>query len=91
MTEYRVVSTLDTEHVYNGEKYHYEVNSGLWWGGIVHKCQTFDKNKAEHFLMRAKQECPKFDKRTQENTGHYVIRYWQTNIRIQSREVTEWK
>ena len=90
MTEYRIVATLDTEHLYNGKKYHYEV-SNCWWGGGIHKLQTYDKDKAEEYLKLAKEKCPKHDKMTQERTDRNSIHYWHTNIRIQTREVTEWK
>ena len=89
MTEYRVVATLDVVHDYNGEKFHYDIAS-CHWGGKVHKMQTYDKDRAEYYLKRAKEECPKFDVKTQENTSRDYIRYLHSNIRIQTREVTEW-
>lgn len=90
MTEYRVVATVDTEHVYNGQKYHYDA-SGCWYHGRCHRLQTFDKERAKEYLKEAKVECAIHDRKTQESTDRYTIRYWQTNIRIQTREVTEWK
>ena len=90
MTEYRIVATLDTEHIRDGKRYHYDT-AVCWWGGTTHRLQTYDKDKAEAFLKQAKEECPKFDALTQARTGRNDIRYWHTNIRIQTREVTEWK
>lgn len=87
MTEYRVVCTLDTEHTYDRKKYHYDV-ANCWWRGRMHPFSTFKKRDAEEFLDAAKEECLKFDKETQANSS---IKYRQTNIRIQTREVTEWK
>ena len=89
MTEYRVVATLDVVHDYNGKKCHYDIAS-CHWGGTIHRLQTYDKDRAEDWLKIAKEECPKFDKKTQENTSRDSIRYWHSNIRIQTREVTEW-
>lgn len=90
MKEYRIVATLDTEHVYNGQKFHYDVAS-CWYHGRPHKMQTIHKDKAEEYLKQAKKECPKFDKETQERTGKDNIKYWQTNIRIQTRDISDWK
>ena len=93
MKEYRIVATLDTEHGYDGKKYHYEAIS-CRWGGTIHKIVTSDYGKAKRQLEIAKRECPKFDKKTEEafekNPRDY-IKYKHTNIRIESREVSEWQ
>lgn len=89
MTEYRIVATLDTEHVYNGKRYHYDAASP-WFNGFVHNKGYHDRKTAEEVLARTLVEAPKFDKKTQADTDRSAIRYWHSNIRIQSREVTEW-
>lgn len=89
MTEYRIVATLDTEHIYNGANYHYE-SSNCWYHGRSHKLQTFDRSRAEEYLKIALENCPKFDKETQTAADRNAMRFYQSNIRIQTREVTEW-
>lgn len=90
MTEYRVVCTIDTEHVYSGEHYHYEAAS-CHWDGRHHHRRTFDKAQAEKYLAEAKEKCPVYDEITQNRSGIHHIKYKQSNIRIETREVTEWK
>ena len=89
MTEYRIVTTLDTEHCDTGEKYHYEAATPHY-GGTIHKRVTTDREKAERYLAEALKECPIFDAVTQNRTVRGNIKYWQSNIRIQSREVSDW-
>jgi len=89
MTEYRIVATLDIEHVYNGKRYHYDAASPHF-NGFSHNKVYHDRKVAEEVLALTLKEVPKFDKKTQESTDRSAIRYWHSNIRIQSREVTEW-
>lgn len=85
MTEYRVVATRDEEDL-TGKKWHIEAGACIW-DGHAQRFTTTNKGEAERFLELAKIECAKYDAKTQTST----IRYTQTNIRIQTREVTEWK
>ena len=84
------MATRDTEWIYNGKREHYDC-APCTWGGTFHKLQTFDKNKAEEYLKLAKENCREYDKMSQARTDPNYIRYWQTDIRIQTREVTEWE
>lgn len=90
MTEYRIVCTRDTINVGDGKKAHLDVAS-CTWGGTFHRLQTFDENKAKELLKMAKEKCAEYDKISQTRTNWYDVHYWQTDIRIQTREVTDWK
>lgn len=90
--EYRIVATLDTLHGYNNARYHYEM-SACHFGGRAHKLITTDYNKAVANLERAKRECLKYDKETEirfHDDPHNHIQYVHSNIRIQSRTVSDW-
>lgn len=89
MTEYRIVATLDTQDCFTGKKRHRDVSSP-WYDGHLHNETYTDRAKAEELLAYTIEECAKFDAKTQARSGRYDIRYWHTNIRIQSREVTDW-
>lgn len=93
MKEYRIVCTRDTEHA-DGTKHHYD-NVAPW---VSHSqlphYRTFN-NKAD--AMKALSETVRrarvFDKETQERLASGdpdTIGYWQSNIRLQSRNVSKW-
>lgn len=84
MTEYRVVCTRDRWGI-SGKVHHYD-EVCCWYGTGLRTLQTFDKRKAMEYLKTAIEECPKFDALTQKGREQWR----QTNIRIQTREVTEW-
>ena len=90
MTEYKIVATLDTFHVYNGQRFHYDA-AAPWLGGRPFRKIYDNREDAEKMLAHMKEEIPKHDKETQERTGADSIRYWHSNIRIQKREVTPWE
>lgn len=85
MTEYRVVCTRDRFDVGSGKKHHLE-EVCCWWDGSPRTLETFDKKAAEKYLDMAIIKCPEFDAFSQTTNS----RFRQTNIRIQTREVTEW-
>lgn len=89
MTEYRIVTTLDTLHADTGERFHYEAATP-WYGGKPHYRVTRDRAIAEQDLAEAIENCRTFDAITQNRTNRGNIKYWQSNIRIQSREVSDW-
>ena len=89
MTEYRIVATIDTLHTDTGEKFHQEAAAPVY-GGRPHTRVTRDKARAEQYLEEAIKNCRAFDEMTQNRTLRGNIKYWQSNIRIQSREVSDW-
>ena len=90
MTEYRIVCDRDELHVYNGKEYHSKAVRP-WLGGVPVNNKFNTREEAEAFLRRATEECARQDARKQADTSRNVIKTWQTNIRIQTREVSEWE
>lgn len=90
MTEYRVVCTKDEHHNYNGKDFHYEVSTPVVYPSHRLNAVYRDKAKAEETLKRAIKECPEFDAR-HDNDDRNNIKVKQYNIRIQTREITEWE
>ena len=86
MTEYRIVCTRDRFDATSGKVHHHD-GVCCWWGYSPKQLETFDKKAADKYLEMARIECPNFDALTQTTNS----RFQQTNIRIQTREVTEWK
>ena len=92
MREYRIVATIDTEHG-DGRKYHHE-EATPWRDGHLfthHPYKT--KSDAQRVVKVLRQKCKEFDKRTHmefEKNPRDSIKYTQSNIRVQMREVTEW-
>ena len=92
MREYRIVATVDTEHG-DGRKYHYDPATP-WRAGshfIHHPYKT--KGEAMRVLRYLRKQCAEFDEKTRESfekNPRDCIKYKQTNIRVQKREVTEW-
>lgn len=93
ITEYRIVCTLDVEHR-DGKRFHYDLASAVW-GGTHHRLETRKKSVAEEWLKQAQREVPFFEaknhKRWEDPNDRNVIKYTQTNIRIATRKVSEWK
>lgn len=92
MTQYRVVCTLDTEHG-DGKKQHYDMTD-CWCYGKPHRRISENFEDALKVLEIFQQECPEFDRKTAERfqkNPRDSIKYTQSNIRIVSREVTDWK
>lgn len=93
MKEYRIVATVETEHG-DGRKYKME-NVHPWRDGRPFTHSPYKtKTDAKRVLVSLRKSCKEFDKMTHErfaqNPRDYIA-YTQTNIRIQSREVTDWK
>ena len=89
MTEYRVIATLDIEC--KEYKRHFEKHL-CWFDGRAQKMETFEKDKAIAFLLKAKEECPKFDAITAErfSKDKNAVKYTHSNIRIETRKVSSW-
>lgn len=92
MKEYRIVTTVETE-LGDGRKR--IVETAYPWtkaGPISQSYRT--KKDAKKALGHFRKVCKEYDTITYErfaiNPRDY-IKYTQTNIRIQSREVTDWK
>lgn len=90
MKEYRIVCTLDKEDAFDGTKRHYDAVP-CTWNGASHQLVTRDILSAAKFLIMARRECEYFDKETKKNISRNTIIYTQTNIRVQTRNVTEWE
>lgn len=96
MTEYRVVCTTDEHHNYNGKDFHYEIATPVIYPSddshsSYHLKRVYrDKSEAEKALAEAIKGCPIFDAK-HDNEKRDNIRVRQYNIRIQTREVSEWK
>lgn len=91
MTEYRIVATLDTYHVYNGKRFHYDAVAPITGSGRPFTKVYANREEAETMLAHMKEQIPKHDKESQERTGTDTIMCWHSNIRIQSRKVTPWE
>lgn len=93
MKEYKVVCTIDIEHK-DGRKRHLDMGSVIY-GGVPHCLETRDKEIAEKWLKEAHEMVAAYEKWNHEvwNEGKNpnCIKYTQTNIRIVTRTVTEWK
>ena len=92
MKEYRIVATAETEHG-DGIK-RIEENARPWTkaGPITQSYRT--EEDAKKALGHFRKSCKEFDTMTCERFAinpRDSIKYTQTNIRIQSREVTDWK
>lgn len=90
MKEYRIVCTLDTISLWNGAKTHLDAAS-CWFNGRAQSWKTHDGEYAKKVLDFFKRECAKFDAESRTNPTRDSIIYTQSNIRLQSREVTEWE
>ena len=93
MKEYRIVATIDTEHG-DGSRYHHDAASPWRNGSIFHHHPYKTKSDAKRVLTHLRRECKEFDKKTHmefELNPRDSIKYTQTNLRIQMREVTEWE
>ena len=88
MTEYRIVATIDTVDRF-GKKEHRE-NACPVHHRTFHKLVTKDKKTAEKWLSDTIEFCGEHDRKTQKSNDPWNIKYTQTNIRIQTREVTDW-
>lgn len=92
MREYRIVATIDTEHG-DGRKYHYETATPWRDGHLFNHHPYKTKSDAKRVLVSLRKSCKEFDERTARdfaNNPRDSIKYTQTNIRVQMREVTEW-
>ena len=90
MTEYRIVCDRDELHLYNERKYHKEAVRPFLKGTPTNN-EFRTQEDAEAFLEKAVKECAIFDAKTQADNSRNNIKTWQYNIRIQTREVSEWK
>ena len=92
MKEYRIVATIDTEHG-NGIKHHYEAATPWRDGTLFNHHPYKTKSDAKRVCSFLRKACKEFDKKTAENFKRdpvNCIKYTQSNIRVQMREVTEW-
>lgn len=93
MREYRIVCTVDTEHS-DGRKHHCE-NAAPWIAPsmLPHRAVYATKAEAAKALREIVKRAREFDKITQERAraGWRNIEYRQSDIRIQSRTVTNWE
>ncbi|MBR3244834.1 MAG: hypothetical protein IKF90_19450 [Parasporobacterium sp.] len=92
MKEYRIVATVEVE-LGDGRKRIVENAHPQTKGGpIIHSYRT--KKDAKKALDHLRKVCKEFDAMTYERFAinpRDNAKYTQTNIRIQSREVTDWK
>ena len=92
MREYRIVATIDTEHG-GGRKYHHETATPWMDGHPFNHHPYKTKSDAKRVLVFLRKSCKEFDERTAKTFAknpYDSIKYTQTNIRVQMREVTEW-
>lgn len=92
MTEYRIVCDVDRV-LDNGTVKHYKARTPFCSGGNL-LLTTTDKAVAEGNLAKVVTACAKYDEEYRK-MARYITPgacrdRMQTNIRIQSREVTEW-
>ena len=90
MKEYRIVCTLEKENFDDGIKCHYDTSVCVF-DGHGQSYKTHDLAAAKRALTTYKRRCAGFDASTRCNPTRDTIIYTQSNIRIQSREVTEWE
>lgn len=92
MKEYKIVATRELINPKTGEKKHMEnvmviLNS-------KYNCFTavyIDYEKAKKWLELAKKQAAEYENERNENLDAYSYIVHYTDIRLQSREVTEWK
>lgn len=89
MKEYRIVVTRDEHHLWNDSWEHREVTTPVV--RTLFNRKTRDLAQAEEWLAELKEKCPKFDAETQRRTGRDAIHYYQSNVRIMVREVSDWE
>ena len=86
-TEYRIAVTLD-QYFADGTHYHYHAAPPHIPGQLVPShYTTFDLCDAENILGSVIEECAEYDASTKGQQCEIV----QTNIRIESRQVTDWR
>ena len=91
MKEYRIVATIDYRH--GGKTAHYDVATP-WVQGVPFGPRRYEtKAKAAQVLKELKKECAEEDRlcneRFERDPKNYIHRV-QSNLRIQSREITPW-
>lgn len=94
MKEYRIVCTVDTVHS-DGRKYHRE-NTAPWIAPsmLPHRAVYATKADAAKALREIVKRAREFDKITQERARageRDTVEYRQSDIRVQSRTVTNWE
>lgn len=92
MTEYRVVA--DIEKVSKEGTRQYIAQTPWHHGRMQLRGIITDRKVAETYLREMQEECPKHDQQTREKYSKGRTNYFymiQSNIRIQSREVSEWE
>ncbi len=89
MKEYRIVCTRDMHHNYNGKDEHIETALPIMGNGVVYRKKFDNLEDAEKKLDELKATCAVFDEKHQEERRD-AIKHRHSNLRIQSREVTEW-
>lgn len=91
MKEYRIVATKDQVRCRDGKKFHYD-ESTVYTGGKGLWTATYDDfEKAKYALEQAIKDAKEYEEKHNANldADSYEVHY--TNIRLQSREVTEWE
>lgn len=89
MKEYKIVATRDEHHLWNDSWVHMEAVPPV--AKTRFNWKTRDLAKAEEWLEELKVKCPEFDAETQSRSGRNSIHYYQSNLRIMTREVSEWE
>ena len=91
MKEYRIVTTAETE-LGDGRKRIVETTRPWTKGGPITQSYSTKKD-VKKALSHFRKSCKEYDTMTHERFAINPkdnIKYTQTNIRIQSREVTKW-
>ena len=94
MKEYRIVCTRRMVHEDGKEIILNNVAPWVFHHSLPHSTVYTTKADALKALRKAIQDAKKFDEETQERLAHgqpYSIGYWQSNFRLQSRSVSNWK
>lgn len=92
--EYRIACTRKVIQSDGEEKVYYGVAPAINHSGLPHFMHYKTKKEAQKALADIKVKAKKYDKESQERFAaglEWVIRYQQSDFRIQSREVVPWE
>ena len=91
ITEYRIVCDCVMTHNSDGTRTEKKAVSPWISGACIYHKIFLDLERAKERLKIVEKEAEAFDERTQAKTESWAIKYYQSNFRIVSRKVSEWK
>ena len=93
MKVYRIVADVVTKG-YEGCEFHFYADKPRFCEGNKCRCLFRRKEDALRACEEIKRKCAVFDKMTQaryeQNPGSIWTAFYQSNIRVQERDITDW-